>query len=73
MRFLILIAAAFALLLTPANAQSSKSSSDFAPGQMQKSPGGAKKFAPGQKQTYPGEAKKFAPGQQAKKKTKTTR
>jgi hypothetical protein len=70
MKFPIIVAAACGLLLTPASAETSKSSSDFAPGQKQTSPGGAKKFAPGQKQTYPGEAKKFAPGQQAKKKTK---
>ena len=63
----VLIAVALALLVTPASAQSTKSSSDFAPGQKQTTPGTAKNFAPGQKQKSPGGAKDFAPGQQSKR------
>src|SRR5262245_54178339 len=36
--------------------------SQFAPGHLQKSPGGARFFAPGHRQTTPGGAKAFAPG-----------
>ena len=36
--------------------------SQFAPGHLQRSPGGAKFFAPGQLQRSPGRARSFAPG-----------
>jgi hypothetical protein len=68
MRSFVIVAAALALLLTPAAGEpkGSQSSKQYAPGQRQKEPGQAKKFAPGQRQKNPGDAKKFAPGQQGK-------
>ena len=69
MRFLTVLAAVWALSLSPALAEPKSDlkgggAKDFAPGQVQKTPGQAKKYAPGQQQKKPGQAKKYAPGQQ---------
>jgi ABC-type oligopeptide transport system substrate-binding subunit len=59
------LAAAALLLAAPlamAESNNVNSASKYAPGQKQKSPGGATEFAPGQRQTYPGQASQFAPG-----------
>jgi len=60
--------AALSLGLASATAQAAGShqrhhgASQFAPGHLQRSPGGARFFAPGHLQKSPGGAKNFAPG-----------
>jgi hypothetical protein len=57
------MALALGLVATTAQAASRHhGASQFAPGHLQKSPGGAKNFAPGHLQRSPGGAKNFAPG-----------
>jgi hypothetical protein len=61
------LVAALSLGLASAMAQAARhhrhhGASQFAPGHLQRSPGGARFFAPGHLQKSPGGAKNFAPG-----------
>jgi len=62
------LVAALSLGLTSATARAAArhhghhGASQFAPGPLQRSPGGARFFAPGHLQQSPGAAKNFAPG-----------